>query len=124
MNLVKTMKTLLENLYIMYSFGNDGEMVIINELDCYIYKGKKLHHNQNLIIYNSDEGTIKIDGIENDNSIISKSYIKINGKKEVGFDIINENDEELQFLNNIIIKINNIVNSNNVSRETKEVKKL
>lgn len=119
MNIVRTMKTLLENLYISYNIDKDGEMVIIDELGCYIYKGKKLHHDQNLIIYNDDEGTIKIDGTEDDNSLISKSYVKINEKEEVGFNALNENSDELQFLNNVIIKINNILNSNDINKKNK-----
>lgn len=112
MDYIRTTKILLEDLYDLYSCSNDGEMVIIEELDCFIYKGKKLHYDQNMIIYNSVEGTIKIDGNDDDNSIIRKSYIKIREKEEVGFDIVSENPEELQFLNNVIKKINNILNPN------------
>lgn len=119
MDVLKTIKVLLENLYVSYNLDSDGEMVIIDELGCYIYKGKRLHHQQNLIMYTDDEGTIKIDGIEDDNSLISKSYVKINKKEEVGFNALNENSDELQFLNNVIIKINNILNSNDMNRKNK-----
>lgn len=112
MNAIKTIKRLLEDLYRLYNYGNNGEMVIIDELDCFIYKGKELHYDQNLIMYSSSDGTIKIDGIEKDNSIINKSYIKIKENEEVKFDALNENSEEFNFLNNVIEKISNKLKSN------------
>ncbi|MBQ7790186.1 MAG: hypothetical protein IJ399_02870 [Bacilli bacterium] len=124
MDVLKTIKVLLENLYVSYNFDSDGEMVIIDELGCYIYKGKRLHHQQNLIMYTDDEGTIKIDGIEDDSSIVSKSYIQITEKEKVSFSAIKENSVELQFLNNVIIKINNILDSNDMNKTYKGKGKL
>ena len=111
MNYVKTIKKLLEELYNSYT-DNDGEMVIIDELSCYIYKGKNLHFDQNLIMYSSNDGTIRIDGSEEDNSIWNKSYIKIKEDKEIPFILLDENSEEFKFLNNIIEIIDKQLNPN------------
>lgn len=124
MDVLKTIKVLLENLYVSYNLDSDGEMVIIDQLGCYIYKGKRLHHQQNLIMYTDVEGTIKIDGIEDDSSIVSKSYIQITEKEKVSFSAIKENSDELQFLNNVIIKINNILDSNDMNKTYKGKGKL
>ena len=56
-------------------------------------------------MYNSSNGTIKIDGIEENNSIISKSYIKIKWNKEIKFYELDENFEESILLNNVIGEI-------------------
>lgn len=113
MQLLDNLKLSLEELYQLYNGDIDGEMVMIDELDCSIYKGKKLHQDQNVIMYNSEQGTIKIDGV---NGIIKKSFVKINGKDEVMFDMLNEQSEEFQFVKNVIYKICNKLNSERKTR--------
>ena len=105
-------RLLLEKIYQLYNGDTDGEMVMIDELDCFIYKGKKMHFDQNIIMYTSEEGMIKIDGTEANDNTIAKSFVKINGKDEVGFDMLTDQIEEIQFVENVIDKLNNKLNPN------------
>lgn len=105
-------RLLLEKIYQLYNGDTDGEMVMIDELDCFIYKGKKMHFDQNIIMYTSEEGMIKIDGTEANDNAIAKSFVKINGKDEVGFDMLTDQIEEIQFVENVIDKLNNKLNPN------------
>ena len=103
LNSIETLKTYLEKVYALYT-SNDGEMILIEGLECYIYKGKQFHHDQNLIFYNSSEGTIKIDGASGE-SIFNKSSIQLAEKEEISLAMISENSEEFQFLNKVIEKL-------------------
>lgn len=123
MDYVKEIKQLLEELYAFYASHNSkngGEMVIVEELGCYIYKGKELHYDANLIMYSSDKGIIKIDGSEGNNSIQSKSFVKIKDNTdtgpEVSFRTLDEKSLEFAFLNKVIEDIKNILSQRRLHR--------
>lgn len=114
MDYVKKIKQLLGELYALYASNNGqngGEMVIVEELGCSVYKGKKLNYDASLIMYISDEGIIKIDGSEGNDTILFKSFIKINDntKTEVSFRTLDENSLEFAFLDKVIQDIKNIL---------------
>ena len=116
MDYVKEIKQLLGELYALYASHNSkngGEIVIVEELGCSIYKGKELHHNASLIMYISDEGIIKIDGSEGNDTILFKSFIKIKDNIDtetgVSFRTLDEKSLEFAFLNKVIEDIKNIL---------------
>lgn len=58
-------------------------------------------------MYTSEEGMIKIDGKDANDNTIAKSFVKINGKDEVIFDMLMDQIEKIQFVENVINKLNN-----------------
>lgn len=113
---VKEIKQLLEELYAFYASHNSkngGEVVIVEELGCYIYKGKKLDYDANLIMYSSDEGIIKIDGSVGNDTILFKSFVKIKDNTDaetgVSFRTLDEKSLEFAFLDKVVQDIKNIL---------------
>ena len=104
---LKIVKKLLEELYELYVNDIDGEIIIIDDLDSYIYKGKKLHFDQNLIFYNNNGKIISIDGKENSNSLEIRSFIKLGEQEQISFDELKINSEEYKFLEDTINIIEN-----------------
>lgn len=115
LNPIRTIRQKLLDLYFLYNDDKKGGILIpIEDLNCLIYKGQELHFDQNQIYYSDSEGIIKINGTENE--FVSRSQVQLTGKDEVRFDSITEPSVELQFLNNVIAKINTVLKDKNVHR--------
>lgn len=117
-NPISIIRQKLETLY-KESGGNPtgGEIIPIEELDCFIEKGRDLHIDQNEICYYDEKGFIHIKGTEE--NFVSKSHVQLKGKNLVVLADVKEESEEFKYLSNIIKKIDSILQPQNKHRPNK-----
>ena len=115
LDLARKTRELLENLYTIYGgAASGGDLLMIDELDGTLYKGKDLHYNQSLICFKNEEIVVKINGsIENEN-LANQSSVKLSKtEEEVSFYNLEENSEEYLLLLELDKNINNVINPKN-----------
>lgn len=118
LDLVRKIRESLESLYSLYD-GNigGGDLIIVDELDGILYKGKKLHFDQALISFKNKEGLIKINGYAEDDKTLYGSSVKLSKtEKEVSFYNLEENSEEYLLLLELYKNINNVINPKNTKK--------
>ena len=117
-NPISIIRQKLETLYIEFG-GNPtgGEIIVIEELDCTIGKGRDLHFDQNELKYYAEEVFIHIKGTKEE--FPSKSHIQLKGKDMVVLSEIKEDSEEFKYLSNLIKKIDSILEPENKKHPNK-----
>lgn len=117
LDLVRKTRESLECLYSLYD-GNigGGDLIIIDELDGILYKGKKYHFDQDLISFKNQEGFIKINGNPEDDKTLYESSITLSKTEEVSFNNLEENSEEYLYLSELDKNINNLVSKENIKK--------
>lgn len=113
---LKDTRKVLEELYSLYT-TEEGELIGIEELNAMIYKGKKLHADQDQIWIKKEEGIIKISGEDENKRSLYLSFIRLfNPDKEVRFYDLQSDSEEQRFLEETKASINDLISSKNTKK--------
>lgn len=113
---LKDTRKVLEELYSLYT-TEEGELIGIEELNAMIYKGKKLHADQDQIWIKKEEGIIKISGEDENKRSLYLSFIRLfNPEKEVRFCDLQSDSEEQIFLEETKASINDLISSKNTKK--------
>lgn len=116
LDLARKTRELLENLYTLYDgAASGGDLIIIDELDGTLYKGKNLHYGQSLICFKNEEIFVKIDGFKENENLANQSSVKLSNKdEEVSFDKIEDNSAEYLSVSELNKSISNLLTTENI----------
>lgn len=122
LELVKKTRYSLESLYLLYD-GNKGggDLIVVDELNGILYKGKDFHFDQELIYFENDDGIIKIDGYaEDERPLYTSGIILSKSNEEVSFYNLEKDSEEYLFLSEFNTNVNNMINLEHSKRYNKK----
>lgn len=118
LDLARKTRELLEDLYTIYGgAASGGDLLMIDELDGTLYKGKDLHYNQSLICFKNEEIVVKINGSIENEKLANQSSVKLSNKdEEVMLDNMEENSAECLSISELNKSISNLLTAEDIKK--------